>query len=249
MIANRRLVAGDRHLIPAIRTALVLLLTVTLACASAFAAELQPHTASYKVRISIVSGQLDTELRATEDGYVAHHVIRPVGLSRLLTNGTMDVTSEFTATDDGVRPVTYHAVDTIRDDPEERIQFDWRAARLTGTVGDREIAVELVGDTYDNVSIQYKLMHDLLNGGPEDTYVIFDADKMRVADVVNAGTRTVTTKAGTFDVVGVRHQKAGSSRVTTLWCAAELGYLPVIIEQHRKGKLNFRATLTTYSPT
>jgi hypothetical protein len=38
----------------------------------------------------------------------------------------------------------------------------------------------------------------------------------------------------------------GSSRVTTLWCVPELEYLPVIIEQHRKGKLNLRAVLASY---
>jgi hypothetical protein len=33
-----------------------------------------------------------------------------------------------------------------------------------------------------------------------------------------------------------------------LWCAPELDFLPVVIEQHRKGKLNFRASLTNYTP-
>ena len=39
------------------------------------------------------------------------------------------------------------------------------------------------------------------------------------------------------------------------WCGnpvmlfEELGYLPVIIEQHRKGKLQVRAVLTRYEPT
>ena len=55
--------------------------------------------------------------------------------------------------------------------------------------------------------------------------------------------------AGEFDVIGIRHQAEGSKRATTLWCAAELGYLPVVIEQHRKGKLRVRATLTDYTPT
>ena len=34
---------------------------------------LTPHTAQYKVKISVVSGRLSTELRATKDGYVANH--------------------------------------------------------------------------------------------------------------------------------------------------------------------------------
>lgn len=209
--------------------------------------QLTPHRAEYKVRISIVSGRLDTELRTTETGYVAHHVIRPVGISRMLTNGEMDVSSEFTAERDGVKPVSYHAIDTIRHEPEANIHFDWNTNQAIGTVGDEAVTLQLHGISHDSVSIQYELMLDLINGGPSPQYTLFDVDKMRIANVRNVGTREVKVKAGTFEVVGIQHQKEGSSRVTTLWCAKELDYLPVIIEQHRKGKLNFRATLENYA--
>jgi hypothetical protein len=62
------------------------------------------------------------------------------------------------------------------------------------------------------------------------------------------GVRKVDVPAGKFEVIGIQHQAEGSRRVTTLWCAEELDYLPVIIEQHRKGKLRVRATLNKYSP-
>ena len=91
-------------------------------------------------------------------------------------------------------------------------------------------------------------MRQFLNGEPDDTYVLFDVDKMRVANVRNVGTKSFKTRAGSYEAVGIQHQKEGSSRTTTLWCAPELDFLPVVIEQHRKGKLNFRASLTEYVP-
>ncbi len=212
------------------------------------AADLTPHTAQYKVKISLLSGQLNTELRETADGYVATHVIKPTGLARL-RGGNMNVRSEFTAADDGVKPVAFREIDTIRNDPETNIRFDWSTNKASGTVGEDAVNLQLDGLSHDNVSIQYELMHDLLNGEPDDTYVLFDVDKMRVANVRNVGTKSFKTRAGSYEAVGIQHQKEGSSRVTTLWCAPELGYLPVVIEQHRKGKLNFRATLTRYNPT
>lgn len=223
-----------------------LALVVTTAAA---AAELTPHRAQYKVRISVVSGELDTELRATPTGYVATHVIKPVGMSRLLTGGEMNVSSEFSASSDGIRPTRYHAIDTIRDEPEARIEFDWDANAASGTVGNDAVHFDLDGISHDGVSIQYALMYDLMNGGPHSRYTLFDVEKMRVAIVQNVGTKSVKTGAGKFDVVGIQHQREGSSRVTTLWCAPSLGYLPVVIEQHRKGKLNFRATLENYTAT
>jgi hypothetical protein len=209
---------------------------------------LTPHTAQYKVKISVVSGQLNTELRRTADGYVANHVIKPTGISRLITRGTMDVTSTFSSEPDGVRPIRFQSVDTIRDDPDEDLTFDWTTNEVSGTVGEENVLLQLQGIAHDSVSIQYELMHDLLNGEPDEQYVLFDFEKMRIANVSIGGEKKIKTKAGTFTAVGIQHQKEGSSRTTTLWCAKELDYLPVVIEQHRKGKLKFRATLVSYTP-
>ena len=227
--------------------ALVAGLSLLLA-SQALAVELTPHRAEYKVRISVVSGQLNTELRATETGYVATHIVKPTGVSRMLTNGKMEVSSEFTIANDSLRPVSYHAIDTIGDDPEAKITFDWQTNQARGTVGDEDVVLQLDGLSHDAVSIQYDLMYNLINDKPNATYVLFDVDKMRVANVRNVGKKTVKTKLGNFEVVGIEHQKEGSSRKTILWCAPKLDYLPVVIEQQRKGKVTFRASLTEYVP-
>ena len=210
---------------------------------------LTAHNAEYKVKISVLSGKLRTSLRHGEDGYVANHVIKTTGLARLYSKGRMDVTSAFTSSPDGgVRPVSFKSVDSIRKDPPVALQFDWETQKASGTVGDEEVQFEFDGIAHDSVSIQYALMHDLLNGEPASQYTLFDVDKMRVASVSNAGTRKIKTKAGRFEAIGIRTQREGSSRTTTMWCVEKLGYLPVIIEQHRKGKLKFRATLVAYEP-
>lgn len=227
---------------------IALLAALTLAAGQSLAVDLTPHRAEYKVRISVVSGQLNTELLSSEAGYVATHVVKPTGMSRVITRGRMQVSSEFTSAEDGVRPISYHAIDTIRDEPEARITFDWETNEARGTVGEQDVVLQLDGLSHDAVSIQYQLMHDLINERQNASYVLFDVEKMRVANVRNVGTKSVKTQAGQFDVVGIEHQKEGSSRTTTLWCAPELDYLPVVIEQHRKGKLNFRASLTEYVP-
>lgn len=225
---------------------LVWLLLATTASASS---ELVPHSAEYKVKISVVSGRLNTQLRRTEAGYVANHVIRPTGLSKMITRGKMDVTSEFSSQRDGVAPIRFQSVDTIRKDPDVDLSFDWDTNKVTGTVGPDSIELQLDGISYDSVSLQYELMHDLLNGNSNEQYVMFDIDKLRFVNITKVGSKQVKTKAGQFEAVGIRHQKEGSSRVTTMWCVEELGYLPVVIEQHRKGKLNFQATLVRYTPS
>ncbi|MDG2108291.1 MAG: DUF3108 domain-containing protein [Woeseiaceae bacterium] len=212
------------------------------------ATELTPHSAEYKVKISIVSGVLNTELRKTPNGYVAHHIVEPSDLSRLITRGKMEITSEFENEIDGIKPVRFRAIDTIRNDPDINLLFDWSANLVKGTVGEKFVELQLNGIAHDTVSIQYELMNNLLTGNIRGQYILFDLDELKIANVSSAGEKLIKTEAGEFMALGIRHQKKGSSQITTLWCAEKLGYLPIVIEQHRKDKLKFQASLVKYTP-
>jgi hypothetical protein len=92
-------------------------------------------------------------------------------------------------------------------------------------------------------------MNDLMNGVHRDNYLLQDAEELKPLSITNLGTKPVQVPFGDFEAVGIQHQRPESSRVTTLWCVEELGYLPVIIEQRRNGKLQLRAVLTDYRQT
>jgi len=210
---------------------------------------LTPHQAEYKVKISVLGGQLNTELRVTPDGYIATHVVKPTGMAKLLARGQISETSQFRISDDGIRPVNFRADDTLtRDKIKASIQFDWESGEASGTVNGEAVSSTMEQLAYDHVSIQYELMFDLMNGDPSPQYVLFDIDELKTINVSKIGHRTVKVPAGKFEAIGVQHQVVGSKRITTMWCVEALDYLPVIIEQHRKGKLKMRAVLTSYSP-
>jgi hypothetical protein len=232
------------------RSPLILLsLLLLLALPARAETLLTPHTATYKVKISVLSGQLDTELQQTATGYSATHVIVPTGMSRMFSRGSIVETSHFDTAPDGVRPREYVSKDTLSRDKEDAvIRFDWETGEARGTVNGDNVVSVLEGLAHDRVSIQYEVMHDLIDGDPSDKYTMFEIDRLRPVNVQMIGEKTVEVPAGQFEVVGVRHQAEGSKRVTTLWCAEQLGYLPVVIEQHRKGKLQVRATLQNYTP-
>jgi hypothetical protein len=211
---------------------------------------LTPHKATYKIKISVLGGQLDTELRLTATGYSATHIVEPTGMSRMFSRGSIAETSDFDSAADGVRPREYVSDDTLsREEEHARIHFDWDTGEARGTVNGNEVVSVIDGLAHDRVSIQYELMHDLISGNASDKYTMFEIDRLRPVNVQVIGEKTVKVPAGEFQVIGVQHQAEGSKRVTTLWCAEQLGYLPVIIEQHRKGKLQVRATLENYTPT
>lgn len=210
---------------------------------------LSPHKAEYKVKISVLGGQLNTQLSATRDGYVATHTVKPTGMSRMLSGGEIKESSYFDRVSDGVRPVTFVSNDTLtRDKTRADIRFDWDANEAVGVVNDEQFQSSIDELAFDRVSIQYELMSDLLNDNPSAEYVLFDIDELKRVQVRNIGNRTVKVPAGEYEAVGVQHQVIGSKRITTMWCVKELDYLPVIIEQHRKGKLKMRAVLNNYEP-
>ena len=135
----------------------LLAVAALVAAPAVSAADLTPHTAQYKVKISLLSGQLNTELRETADGYVATHVIKPTGLARL-RGGNMNVRSEFTAEDDGVKPVAFREIDTIRNDPETNIRFDWSTNKASGTVGEDAVNLQLDGLSHDNAFVGRRML-------------------------------------------------------------------------------------------
>ncbi|NIA27400.1 MAG: DUF3108 domain-containing protein [Desulfobulbaceae bacterium] len=211
---------------------------------------LTPHTAEYRIKISVLGGKLNTELKVIDGGYTATHVITPTGMSRIFSKGTITETSRFLSAVDGIRPDKYWSDNSLsRDKPRVEIQFDWETGEASGTVDNEAVFFTMDAIAHDRVSIQYELMYDLLNGEPSNQYTLFDIDRLKTINVRNIGRKTVKVPAGKYEVVGIQHQTENSKRITTLWCAVELGYLPVIIEQHRLGKLRMRATLTSYNPT
>lgn len=208
---------------------------------------LEPHRVEYNVEISILNGRLSTTVASVGGGFMANSVIEPVGFSKLVARGSIQESSFFLTDAEGVRPERYRSVDTLSsDDQTVTFDFDWAEQRADGTIDGEPVAFELDGRVHDRVSIQYQLMLDLLTGGAQEAYVMLDADELKHLEVKNIGSRTVKVPYGTFDVIGIQHGEQDSSRVTVLWCAEELGYLPVVIEQRRDGKVHVRAVMTEY---
>lgn len=222
---------------------------ILVAPASFATPALTPYTAEYKIEISIVNGKLNTQLQRTETGYRAESVIRATGLSRIIAGGSIREKSWFSEGGGGIQPDQYRSADTIsREHQVVDLDFDWDSNEVTGWIDGEEFQAALDGEVHDRVSLQYGLMYDLLNGGEDEEYFLQDAEELKVLSITNVGTKAVKVPFGRFNAVGIQHQRVGSSRVTTLWCVEELGYLPVIIEQHRKGKRRLRAVLTKYEP-
>jgi hypothetical protein len=208
-----------------------------------------PHEAEYRVKISVLRGLLLTRVEEFATGYRAQSEIVPKGFASVLKNGSISERSDFVLKPDGIRPLHYESHDTLsKNEKLMRFDFDWSDDFIEGRINDERFRFDMNGAVQDRVSIQYELMHQLLHGEAVTDYAMLDGDEIKQLAVSNIGTRKVDVPFGRFEAVGIQHSAKDSSRVTTLWCVRELGYLPVIIEQHRDGKLKVRAELQDYRP-
>ncbi len=231
------------------RLVAVILLAAAAQPALATDGALVPHAADYKVRISFLGGTLTTRVYDVGNGFMARSVITPTGFASVLMNGSIVEQSEFGVSPDGVRPRHYESIDTLsKEHKTMNFDFDWESRAVTGDINDEDFVFDFDDAVHDRVSIQYELMLNLMNGEEPRQYSLLDGDELKQLTVTNIGTKRVDVPYGEFDAIGIQHRADNSSRVSTLWCVRELGYLPVIIEQHRKGKLRVRAELTDYRP-
>lgn len=229
----------------------LLLFVVLSQTASAQTADhpIVPHEAEYRIKISLLRGALRTRVDALPTGYRAESEITPTGFASILKNGSISERSEFVLTPGGIRPRHYESDDTLsKVDKSMRFNFDWPENNVNGEINGEAFQFEMDGAVQDRVSIQFELMHQLLHGDPVSDYAMLDGDEIKQLTVTNIGKRRVDVPYGKFEAIGIQHSAKQSSRVTTLWCVRELGFLPVIIEQHRDGKLKVRAELTGYKP-
>lgn len=219
---------------------------------------LEPHVAEYAVKIKVLKGAMVTGLEATDEGFVGTSAISPRGFARLATKGSIENRSVFRLGDDGVQPLAFSGKDTISKRKKlAELEFDWDAQRVTGVASEKKSGERVEVDVdepveeamHDAISLQYALMHDLQHDGLRDQYVLIDGGKRKVINITALDKVLLRVPFGEFDVLPVQHQVEGSSRVTTFWLAQELNYLPVKIEQHRKGKRLMRAELGSYRPT
>ena len=92
-------------------------------------------------------------------------------------------------------------------------------------------------------------MSDLKNGRKTKLYRLHEGDKIKDIQAKILPEKVINVPTGTYNVIGIQNQASGSSKMSILWCATDLDYLPVLIQQYRNDKLWMNAELIHYSKT
>lgn len=172
-----------------------------------------------------------------DNRHVFESITRPTGIARLLTGGQVVERSEWRYSQNQrqnqLQPLQYTFINTSRSKERNvHLLFDWQAHSVTNTINGAPWQMPLPDNTQDKLLYQLQLMVDLRREQRALNYPVADGGKLKYYNLETLGEETIRTPLGTFDTVRIR--RVHGKRKTTLWCARQLNYLPVRIEQ-RKG--------------
>ena len=168
--------------------------------------------------------------------YVSTSRTEPIGVFSLIRDDTRVERSEWTYKGDWLQPLTYRYERTGRKAREIDIEFDWEANIARHDSPGAAWSLPVPRGTMDKFNYILALMRDLSRGEGHVEYPIADGGRLRRYVLANVGEERIETALGTFDTTVIRRERENSKRLTTFWCAKELGFLPVrIVHVERDG--------------
>ncbi len=215
-----------------------LLLLVALATAAvtsaAAAAELKPYQATYAgIWHGMTVAISHLKLEQTGDTWTTTSSSSPRGIGRLAAGiFPPRQVSVVRVTASGVEPQSFRSEGGDRAKSID-LAYDWRTARVTGTLEGARVDQPLAPGVQDDGSVQLALIVELLAGRTPSSFRMIDKNGTREYQFARDGEATLQTPLGAIATVVYRAQKAGSPRITRFWCAPGRGYVPMKVEQTR----------------
>jgi len=234
---------------PATKLLAAMALLAASICLSSTALASEEHAifeAVYDAKIKIVSGQVRLATHENDGGdYTFEYSVVPGALIKMLTSGELSETTQFDVVDGRPRTLDYTLINTVGSKPRNaHVTFNWDSDSVTGNYKDRKIDIAIPENAVDRAMLQLLLMADLRNDNLQDEYAIYDKDEFVPVFVERIGEETIKTDLGTYTTVKLRHKSEDGSSESVLWCAEELGYLPVIIQGFDEGSKVLEAKLS-----
>ena len=207
--------------------------------------QIKPHIANYEVNVRGIKGNLDTILNTKDNIYVAKNELIASGIASIFLRGNVKESSTFSILNSEFLPVSFSSIDDMSKEKKSiTIHFEKNKNVISSIFnGDKKI-LPYDQNTFDRLSLKYALMLDLSNQNILPQYKVFEGEDIKLINVEILESKTLNVPYGKFKVIGIKNHESGSSKRSILWCAEELDYLPIVIEQYRNEKLWMRAKLS-----
>lgn len=207
-----------------------------------------PFEIEYEVGNNLISaGSALLSLSQQGDEWVYSLTTKPSGIFKLTGKGKIQEISVMNASDSApALPQRY----TYRQDEEAKRSvdawFNWNDNEIKYRKRGEETVEPFSDPILDRLSVTLAIMEQLKTGFKHAELQVFDNGRIKTVVFNNEKTEMMNTRLGRTEVIRVRsHNRDGArTRETITWFAPEFGYVPVKIEQHKRGKLVARLTLS-----
>lgn len=211
-------------------------------------ASITPFEVEYDVGNNLITaGSAKLSLKQEGDEWIYSLTTLPSGIFKLTGQGRIQEISVMEISEQQeLQPKRY----TYRQDEEDKRSvdawFNWKDNELKYRRKGVESTEQLNDPILDRLSVTLSVREQLRNGFEQAAVQIFDNGRIKTIVFTNEGTELISTKLGKQQAVKIRsfHSEGSRKRVTTTWFAPDLDYVPVVIEQHKEGKLVARLTIS-----
>ncbi len=200
---------------------------------------MKPYTARYQVSYRGLSGgQIEASFRpgAAPGQWIYETRAFPNLFGMLAVSSAAHERSTMLIGPGGVVPLDFTFDDGSAQSAKDVTQtFDWSARKVTGASKGKPFALDLTPGAQNTASVQAAMMVERLNGRMPTGFRILTGDNLRDYKYWMEGTQQVVTPYGQVEAEVWASQRIGSDRVSKMWHAPSLGYVPVQAIQYRKG--------------
>jgi Protein of unknown function (DUF3108) len=202
---------------------------------------LQPYVATYAVSYrGIEAGTISMQLThdAGTNRYTFETRANPSVLARLVIGRDAVERTIVEPTGEGIRPVQWHLEDgKDGKDGDGDLKFDWSSNKVTGEYEGKPVDLPTQPGLQDRLSIQLAVTAALVKGQEPTSIVMVNGDRTREYNYTRGASAQLDTKLGKQDTIIYESTRPNSNRVSKVWHAPQLQFLPVRAEQIRKGKV------------
>lgn len=163
--------------------------------------------------------------------YLYRSETRTVGLLALFRKDHIIEKSTWHFTGGQLQPLKYSYEHTGgKRDRDVVVEFDWSSRRIINSINGSSWQMPIRSYIMDKLLYQLAIMYDLEKGKRDISYAIADGGRIKNYDFELLGEDRTETPIGEFSTLKLIRHKPNSRRKTVIWCARELGYMPVKVE-------------------
>lgn len=195
---------------------------------------LTEFTAYYKVvKGGITVGETKRSLAAvSEHTFEFRSETSPRGIFNWISDAYVLEQSLWRYENSEFRPLEY-IYQNINDEKvhDVKLVFDWDKQRVTNIINGDPWHMALQPGLQDKLLFQLRMMQDLKNGVEVLKYSVADGGKVKEYNIEKIGEEILEIGLGRFKTIKL--QRITKTKTTIWWCAEELHYLPVKIQQKK----------------